>query len=230
MLTTSTDELAEDAAPDIGGEPRQNRSPEELAMRAALIPWGRARWPGARVLEELSIGGCRVDLAFVQSAHIAIVEIKSSRDTLERLPRQLEDFIGSVPEVWIATAAKWIGPLHDTEHQGHVKLPWGVGHVVVEAGQVQESIRYAHWEMPHSADVDALLTVPLLHLCHRAELMAIATAKGLPYRPRDPRRTLLRLLARGLTGDEIVTGACEQLRARPRGWPGDEPLNTTGRP
>jgi hypothetical protein len=230
MLTAHTETLADGATPPVEGAPRANRSPEELEMRAALIPWGRARWPGARVLEVFSVGGCRVDLAFVQASHIAAVEIKSSRDTLDRLTRQIEDFSGAIPEIWVATAPKWIGPLHDREHPGYVNLPWAVGHVVVEAGVVSERIKYAHWEMPHSATVDEILTAPMLHLCHRAEMMAIAAAKGLTHKPRAPRRDLMRLLARGLTGDEIVAGACEQLRARVRGWPGDEPLNATGRP
>lgn len=201
-----------------------NRSDEELQMRDALIAWGRARWPGARVLEELAVGGCRVDLAFVQANHIAAVEIKSSRDTLDRLQRQIEDFSGAIPEIWVAIAPRWIGHLHDREHPDYAGLPWSIGHVVVDAGIVSETIKYAHWEMPHSADVDEILTAPMLHLCHRVEMMAIAAGKGLTHKPRAPRRDLLRLLSRGLTGDEIVAGVCEQLRMRSRGWPGDAPI------
>ena len=62
-----------------------NRSSEELEIRAAVETWGRAKWPGSRVVHELVTGSCRIDMAFIQSDHIAGVEIKSSRDRLARL-------------------------------------------------------------------------------------------------------------------------------------------------
>ncbi len=200
-----------------------HRSAEEPAMRAALTAWGRQRWPGSRVLEELNIGGCRVDLAFVQEAHIAVVEIKSSKDTLDRLERQLRDFTDHLPEVWLATAPRWIDALHKSD--GHFALlHTDVGHVVVADGVVNETIAYEHWQAPHTAKVDYLLTVPLLHVAHLIELKNMAAAKGLAFRERATRRDMMQLLARRLTGDEIVAGVCGQIRARPRNWPGDAPI------
>jgi hypothetical protein len=202
------------------------RSGEELSMRGALEAWGRARWPDSRVMHELSTGGCRIDLAFVSPTHLAGIEIKSSRDTLERLPRQLEEFAACMPELWLATALQWSGPLHDHEHPKYIGLPWGVGHVVVDGGGVvHEKIKYAHWELPYGALVDPLLTVPMLHLCHCVELTRIAAAAGLAHRRRATRRDLMTLLARRLTGDAIIAGVCEQLRARQTGWAADAPVS-----
>lgn len=193
-----------------------NRSAEEYQMRDALIPWGRARWPGARMLEELQVGGCRVDLAFVQSGHIAAIEIKSSADTLDRLDRQIEHFTAAIPEVWVAVAPKWSSHLSD--------LPWRLGHLIVENGIVSEKIKHPRCELRHPAHIDRTMTVPMLHLCHRAELVNIARANSVSHTARARIRDLIELLARKLTGDQIISGCCEQLRARERGWPGDESI------
>jgi hypothetical protein len=199
-------------------------SAEEGEMRRALIPWGRTRWPNSRVMEEFECGGCRADLAFVQASHIAVVEIKSSRDTLERLPRQIESFLDHVPEVWIAVAPKWLDPLHWREDNYERMLPYDVGEVVVENGVVEETIRCRHSAYPHSARVNPLLVTPLLHLAHLVELKNIAAGHNLTFRERWPRREMMQLLAHKLTGEQLKAAVCRELRARPRGWAADEPL------
>lgn len=196
------------------------RSAEEGQMRAALIPWGRARWPGARVMEELNIGGCRADLAFVQEAHIAVVEIKSPFDTLDRLERQIRDFTDHVPEVWVAMAPKWIGALNDYGQGAKHRLPYGIGQLSVVGDLVNETVR----DHLHAARVNHLLTVPMLHLAHLVELRNIASHHALEFRERWPRKEMMRLLSRKLTGDQIIAGVCRELRARPRGWAGDDPI------
>lgn len=190
-------------------------------MRCALIAWGRLRWPGARVLEELEVGSCRVDLAFVQSDHVAAIEIKSSADTLARLDRQINNFTRSIPEVWVGVAPKWLEHLQE--------LPWQVGRLIVKDGVVSEVMKYPRCELRYPAIVDRVMTVPMLHLCHRAELLAIASDNGLKHSPRARIKDLIELQARKLTGDQIITGCCRQLRARDRGWPGDEPMTSEQR-
>lgn len=179
-----------------------NRSAQELAMRDAVEAWGRERWPGARVVHELVVGACRIDMAFVCRDHLVGVEIKGPRDTLERVDKQIETFTAGLPEVWLAIDEKW---------RGQGKVPWTCGRLWCAGGKV--------------AGVDGLwrpvrleVTVPLLNLLWRDELHAVAVRRGLSApKSRDPIGKLTPLLARKLTGDEIVTEVCRQLRARDQG-------------
>jgi hypothetical protein len=61
------------------------RTKAEAALREA--------WPAARIIHELVVaqGGCRIDLAAVTEDRIIAVEIKSERDVLTRLERQLRE-------------------------------------------------------------------------------------------------------------------------------------------
>lgn len=55
-------------------------------MRRAIEAWGRERWPDARLVHELVVAQeRRIDMAFIQPGNIVGIEIKSSRDTLDRL-------------------------------------------------------------------------------------------------------------------------------------------------
>jgi hypothetical protein len=71
-----------------------NRSGEELAMRALIVPELRKRYPSARIIHELPLrySSNRIDLAAVTETEIISVEIKSSRDSLDRLEGQLRAF------------------------------------------------------------------------------------------------------------------------------------------
>lgn len=190
-------------------------------MRVALEGWGRARYPSARVMHELPVGGCRIDLAFVTTTHLFGVEIKSSKDTLDRLDKQIEHFTRCLPEVWVAIAEKWIPAFSPGSDTG---LPWKVGRLIVEGGAVREKIPFGQgYASPHPAIIDKMLTTSMLHLLHVPELVALATAHRLPHRKRAPSRDLMTLLARSLTGDDVVAGVCGQLRARPTGWQADAP-------
>jgi len=87
----------------------QNRSAEELAMRALCAERLRQRWPAARLIHELPLrySTRRIDLAAVTPDQIIAVEIKSSRDTLTRLEAQLRGFAPCCAQVWVALAPVW---------------------------------------------------------------------------------------------------------------------------
>lgn len=190
--------------------PMSNRSAEELAMRDAIEAWGRARWPEARVVHELVVSQCRIDMAFIAPAHLIGIEIKSSRDVMDRVKRQLEAFTHHLPEVWFAMAPKWdkvsvypAGRLTVTEPGGVIPCPYG------------------------SPRIDPCCTVPMLALLWRAELVTIAARHDLPHSKRSRIRDLSAAIARGLTGDEIVTEVCRELRGRSAFWKSDDPIRVT---
>lgn len=188
------------------------------AATAAVEAWGRQRWPGARVIHELAVGGCRIDIAFVQPDHIAGVEIKSAKDTLARLPEQIRQYTRELPEVWIAVAPKFATPAHEDG------LPWGVGRLVLEPEGVAEGFPCGARRFPHPAKPDEMITAPMLHLLWREEAASLAKRHGIAFPPRLPLYKLVKILARRLTGDQIVSGVCRALRARPVRWTADPPI------
>jgi hypothetical protein len=88
-------------------DPQHPHSPEEARIRYALAAWGHRRWPGYRCLHEVPLSERRIDMAFVGVKDIVGIEIKSSRDRLDRLEGQIEEYRRWLPEVWVAVATKW---------------------------------------------------------------------------------------------------------------------------
>lgn len=197
-----------------------NRSAEELEMRRAVEAWGRARWPGARLVHELVVGRCRIDMAFIGADHLAGVEIKSGRDVIDRLDPQLAAYRAALPEVWVCAAQRW---------DGH-SVPYGVGRLWIGAGGAVSS-RHPQHGFPISATPERSITVPMLGLLWQSELFSLAIRHGLPVARRTPIHPLIEAIARRLTGDEIVAGVCSQLRARdafPKNPPSDPPVRIDG--
>lgn len=192
-------------------------------MRVAVEAWGRARYPDARVMHELAVGGCRIDLAFVAPSHLFGVEIKSSRDTLDRLDRQIKHFTEHLPEVWLAIAERWT---ESVKSVGDHPVDFDVGRILVINSKVYEKLPSGPYSYPHPARADRALTTPTLHLLWRSELFALAKEHGLRPSSRATVRALLESLARALTGDQIIVGVCKHLRARPTGWQADEPIRS----
>jgi len=82
---------------------RNWRGASEIELRGAIERWGRARWPEARVCHELVMnrGSTRLDIAFVAPAYLAVVELKSGADTMERAIHQVGLARLSAHEVWL---------------------------------------------------------------------------------------------------------------------------------
>lgn len=181
---------------------------EERRIRAAVVGWGRARWPGCRVLHELVLGERRVDLVFVMERDLVGAEIKSSVDTLARLATQMKEYARYLPEVWLAIAARW----QDDERVRYR----GANKLVVFPGSVDAPVvEYRKGEKPHR---DELVCSRLLELLWYEEACRIAVRTDvLPSKVhKQIRRPLvLKMLARLLTGNEIIAEVCRELRARP---------------
>lgn len=193
-----------------------NRSGEELAMRGAIEAWGRARWPDARVFHELTIGMCRADLAFICPADLIVVEIKSSRDTLDRLDKQMRVFKEHVPEVWVALAPKW---------KDDSKKPFIANEMFVTESAIET---VCSWR--RTPDRNGLCYNAMLHLLWAEEARAIAGRKSCLSNKRQPLHSVVPELALHLTGKEILEEVCRELRGRYTAYTADEPVYCERRP
>lgn len=190
-------------------KPIQRRSSEELMMRDHVEAWGRERWPDARVFHELVISDCRIDMAFIRPDDLIGVEIKSSKDTLDRLDKQMRVFRDHIPEVYVALAPKWKDAPGTSWHHNEI--------IVDEAGVQKE--RYVH-----KPSRNKTVYSNMLHLIWADEARSIAARKGCLTGPRQTLESLVRELALVLTGYEILTEVCRELRSRPTKNKADAPI------
>jgi hypothetical protein len=200
-------------------DPQHPHSAEEARMRDAIAAWGHRRWPGYRCMHEVPLSDRRIDMAFVGVKDIIGVEIKSSRDRLDRLEGQIEEYRRWLPEVWVAVATKW---------RGHDALLFGRRNLIVvddTARGVPDMIEERRGRRPYR---DELVCSRMLGLLRREEAARIAQRTGvIPGNSptRDPRHKTLPKLARLLTGNEIMREVCAELRQRQAfGWHSDRPM------
>jgi len=193
-----------------------NRSAEELQLRAAAAAWGRKRLPGCRVIHELVCGERRADLALVGEKDLIGIEIKSSRDRLDRLEEQLKEYGRYFPEVWLFVAPKWAPAAKEL----------AATNIAVAHPDRVEVLRPRKAGAPYR---DELVTARMLEWLWVEEAARIAgrtqVIPGPVVSRRYPAANVKKLLARLLTGNEIIREVCRELRARPLvGQMSDPPL------
>lgn len=205
---------------------RVGRSSEELDMRALVVPELRKRWPGARIIHELPLrySSNRIDLAAVTETEIISVEIKSSRDVMDRLEAQLRAFQPISSRIIAALAPCWneqrpmvekklefgtsYSPQYTETQQiirkvGGVEV-WTVG---VTAGKVEVTDGG-----PYRAKKPWL--AQMLDILHVSELVSIAHQHQVAVAKRPVHLTLVGDLVDMLQGREVIKAVCAALRAR----------------
>jgi len=178
-------------------------------MRRAVAAWGHRRWPGYRCIHEVPLSERRIDMAFVGVKDIIGVEIKSSRDRLDRLEDQVEEYRRWLPEVWVAVATKWRD--HDALGLRRLNL------IVLDDAPRRVPAIIEH-RRGRRAYRDELVCSRMLGLLWQEEAARIAQRTAIipgTSPTRDPRHKILPLLARLLTGNEIMREVCAELRHRP---------------
>lgn len=189
----------------------------------AVATWGRSRWGDVRVLREVALGDRRIDMLFVGVDDIAGVEVKGPRDSLDRLRDQLHEYRYWVPEVWVAIDDCWVDKMKLYVPNQLVLSRDGDGYRVRE--DPPRPLRSPGFR---GAFRDDLCCSRLLELLWRDEAAAIAVRTGvIPARvPKQFKRAkVLAMLARLLTGHEIVKNVCQELRARQMvGMSSDDPM------
>lgn len=136
--------------------PRQASDAEE-ALRVAVEAWMRQRWPAARIVHELVLdaGAQRIDLASVGDEELRLVELKSAKDVLKRLPDQIKAARACAQEVWVAIDGKHVEKLEALEAE--LRVSWyRIGLLVWRDGALTER-RQASNEQPDPRRVVQLL-------------------------------------------------------------------------
>lgn len=211
-----------------GAPPRVNRSAEETTMRGLMVLELRKRWPSARIIHELPLrySHRRIDLAAVTRDEIVAVEIKSSRDTTERLESQLRGFAPVSTSIIVALAPKWNERLPYAEREVKGRVVY-----VEQFTPAQEIIRKFGETGVRTWTVDAVLgTVTpdgdwrrpgrpwparMLDMLHVAELADIAARhRCLEATRRTTHEQLVSACNDLMTGRETLRAVCRALRAR----------------
>jgi hypothetical protein len=170
------------------------------------------------VLDELGLcqGAVRADVAVVNGS-LAGFEIKSDRDTLERLPRQAEIYGRVFDYVTLI-----VGKKHATGISKKIPSFWGI--VVVSSGAAGLSLKTRR-AARRNKKVDPHAVARLLW---RDEALKVLGRHELDRGLRSkPRRELWLALATGLATEELSDEVRKTLRAR-ADWRSDRPQSRCG--
>lgn len=176
-------------------------SAAELHLRNLAVAKLRLLMPDARVVHELNVevGACRVDIAAISPDRLVFVEIKSRKDTLDRLPKQVAIFAPACHRLIVCYASE----------------RWDVSTIYSASdyqAQVWPEDRPEWWSVRDTFKPPN--TSAMLNLLWRNELHAEAVRANLQPKARASRQPLMAMLWEHLTGREIVSAVCRQLRSR----------------
>jgi hypothetical protein len=179
-------------------------SEAERYLRGLAVERLRVLFPDARIVHELNVevGQCRVDIAAITPDQLVFVEIKSRKDTLDRLREQVRIFSPACTRLAICYASE----------------RWSYDVVTKAAGydeprDLWPEDRKEWWTFnqgfkPPNASV-------MLNLLWRDELWHEAVRAGFQPHKRESRSPMMHRLWNGLTGAQVVAAVCRQLRGRP---------------
>lgn len=190
----------------------------EEAIRSELDARLHRMMPDARIIHELVVGGCRADVAAVEPCRISLFEIKSERDTLERLAEQVRSFLPASHWCCVVAARKWFD---ETPYKtGHPRLAWplgGMGYDIwCHPEPVEDFPADYRWRIPPRLHLAARRpnTMSMLEILWRDELAAEAAKHRISYRSRASKTALMSEMFDLMTGREITAAVCRRLRMR----------------
>lgn len=185
----------------------------------ALLDEEHADDPDTLVLDELGIcqGETRADVAVVNGS-LAAFEIKSDRDTLARLPGQVEAYQRVFDIVTVIAGGRYVEQIIEV-----IPETWGVTQAIPGSSSVELKLVR---EPTKNEDVDSLSVTQLLW---REEALALLEERGLARGLRSkPRRILWQAIACHLSPEEVSEAVRTQLKAR-EGWrPDPRPTQDDG--
>lgn len=197
------------------------RSADEAEVRDAVVARLRSLRPEARIIHEINASdfGNRIDVLAVDRAEIIACEVKSKKDKLDRLPKQIEAMRGAAHHVIAALHEKFLVPYR---YAANCRVPNAVepppearGASVWAYPEAGKGRMYgcSEWAEPRLA-VTQPLPWSALHMLWRDELYELCGELKLAV----PRRATMGLMVNALrwnsTGRELTLGICTALRRR----------------
>ncbi len=157
-----------------------------------------------RILEEFPMGDSRADMLLVTRTRLIGLEIKSDRDSFERLARQIKDY-----EKFFDTNYLVVGTYHVEEAMRTVPAHWGIYEVyeTSDGGYVMECVRSASTAVKDN-------TEEKLYLLWRNELMRIVRDYRLAKGRLQRKDKMISKITRGLTVPVIQSEICAALLTR----------------
>lgn len=179
----------------------------------------RQRYPGARIIHELKLnnGVTRIDLAAVTPTRIALAEVKSERDVLDRLARQVADARNVTGAVYVFAArehrakldARWQAETYDRDLTSAL-FSCALMYETDDSFQLDNGTDTAREMLSHRTN-----PVALLDLLWADELKDLLRHHNLSFGRKSP-MTFTQLVAlENLNGRQIREGVCRALMARP---------------
>lgn len=114
--------------------------PEHAFKAGERIVEDGVEWPAARIVHELVLdgGSVRIDLASVGDEALRLIELKSERDVLDRLPKQMAAAQECAQEAWVAVDGKHLDKVEALmSDRGDVDW-WRCGLLVLRDGVLSE--------------------------------------------------------------------------------------------
>ena len=157
-----------------------------------------------RILEEFPMGDSRADMLLVTKTKLIGLEIKSDRDSFERLARQVKDY-----EKFFDTNYLVVGTCHVEEAMRTVPAHWGIYEVYENSDgtYIMECVRSASMALKDN-------TEEKLYLLWRNELMRIVRDYRLAKGNLQRKDKMISKIVRGLTIPVIQSEICDALLAR----------------
>jgi hypothetical protein len=212
-------------------------SASERAIRDAVILRCRQHWPDGRIIHELAIGGCRADIAVVTPDHVFTFEIKSERDTLDRLETQFRFFESCSHGCILVPHERWFERFTYNNGSPGIRpgpVLEGYDHRATALWMFPEPLagdwqteRY-RWRKPGRDFSFDTIRQPraanLLGILLKEELMTEARRHDITIKTKWPVTPIINAMAYDMTGREVAEAVCRQLRAR-RFAEADEPIH-----
>lgn len=212
------------------------RSSAEADVRTAVVDRLRQRRPEARIIHEINVstyGPNRIDVLAVSPGEIIAVEIKSAKDKLDRLPKQIESMKGCAHHVIAALHEKFLVEKETGSHAAHFErdgkfylktLPDDMSiyssrtsyWVFPEVRRALPSAVYdslERWQMP-SQQFEAALPAGAIDLLWRDELAWLCGSLGVAAGRRSTMPEMVAALRWHCNGQELTKGICAALRRR----------------
>lgn len=191
------------------------RSVEEQEIRDAVVAQLRKTFPTGRIIHELNIenGETRADVACVTTDTLVLCEIKSEKDTLKRLLKQVNSFSPVAHYMAVVAHSKWLTNDHHNDDIRNVLKNTTVPYVIWEYPR-RKLFPFVHQEWWGFYKKQRPWTARMLALLWSEELRDACRASNITVAKTSTRERCIKRLIETLPTPEIEKLVCNALRQR----------------